>query len=65
MRTTRFLVAGIVAISLLAAACGGKSTDSEKPKSPPTIAPSAALDLSKDDLGRSVTVPKWQAASSP
>ena len=57
MKRIRLLVAGVLMLSLLAAACGGKSTDREKPAAAPTTAPAATIDLSKDDLGRSVTVP--------
>ncbi len=50
-------MAGVVAVAVLAAACGGKSTGRESPKAAATTAPAAAVDLSKDDLGRSVTLP--------
>ena len=68
-RTLLSLLAPALLVSALVA-CGGKSTDYEArgtSNGRPTTAP-AAIDLSKDDLGRSVTVPaspKRVVAMSP
>ncbi len=65
----RLLLTLFPALALIAAACGsgGNETQATKPAPSPTTA-AAAVDLSKDDLGRSVTVPanpKRVVAMSP
>ena len=52
------VVAGLALAALLAAACGdSKDEAASKPTTPPATATTAAVDLTKDDLGRAVTVP--------
>ena len=58
MKRSVSLMAGLVLAAFVAAGCGnGKDGTASKPTTPPATPTTAAVDLTKDDLGRAVTVP--------
>jgi len=69
VRSIRIAFAGLIVASIFAVACGDSNEEaSSKPAAGNTSAPAAAIDLSRDDLGRAVTPPaaaKRVVAMSP